>query len=466
MKDSGRHLSLSCLIFLVLGGLTLLFSCASPTAPDGGRPNFVFILIDDLGWKDLGCYGSTFYETPNIDQLANEGMRFTDAYTAAPVCSPTRASLLTGKYPASLNLTDWIRGRKQWPWAKLLVPEFNQQLPLQEVTIAEALKAAGYVTASIGKWHLGQEPYYPTEQGFDLNFGGTHRGSPPTYFCPYEIPTIEECSEGEYLTDRLTEEAETFIEKNQDKPFLLYLSHFAVHIPLEAKQELIAKYEAKANAEQPQNNAVYAAMIESMDESVGRMMKKLQELQIADRTVIFFTSDNGGLVYEGKRTEAVTSNEPLRAGKGHLYEGGVRVPLIVRWLGLIEPGSVSPVPVTSTDFYPTILEMADMHVDPQQTIDGVSFLSLLKQTGELKRDAIYWHYPHYSNQGGEPGGVVRQGDYKLIEFYRDGKLELYNLREDIGEKSNLAEQRPDKAAELHQMLKEWRRSVNAQMPAV
>lgn len=432
-------------------------------SPSGGKPNFVFILIDDLGWKDLGCYGGTFYETPNIDKLAREGMRFTNAYAACPVCSPTRASILTGRYPARLNLTDWIPGRKQWPWAKLLVPAFNQQLPLDEVTVAKALKPTGYVSASIGKWHLGTEPYYPDKQGFDLNIAGTQRGATRTYFCPYDIPTLQGCREGEYLTDRLTEEAETFIEKNRNRPFFLYLAHFAVHIPLEAKQKLIAKYEAKSKPDRAQHNAIYAAMIESMDESVGRIMKKLDELNIAERTVVFFMSDNGGLVYEGSRKEPVTSNTPLRAGKGHLYEGGIREPMIVRGPGIVK-GGLCDVPVSSVDFYPTILEMAKVTPDSKLAIDGLSLVPLLKRAGGLRRDALYWHYPHYSNQGGEPAGAVRQGDYKLIEFYEDGKLELYNLRKDIGEQHNLAAQMPDRAAKLQKMLHNWRASVDARMP--
>jgi arylsulfatase A-like enzyme len=452
--------------FTVVLGLFI----ATPTwAAEEQKPNFVFILIDDMGWKDLGCYGSTFHETPHCDKLAAQGMRFTNGYAACPVCSPTRASILTGKYPARLHLTDWLPGRPDRPDQKLLRPKLLQFLPLEETTIARALKPLGYASASIGKWHLGGKPYYPEKHGFDVNIGGTERGSPPSYFFPYKnkafsVPGLDEGKEGEYLTDRLTTEAERFIEKNKDKPFFLYLAHHAVHIPLQAKKDVIAKYQAKAKPGQEQNNPVYAAMVESVDDSVGRIMKKLDELKISDRTVIFFMSDNGGLsVKEGPHTPA-TSNAPLRTGKGYLYEGGIREPMMVKWPGTIKPGSVCDVPVSSVDFYPTILEMAGGKPQAKQVIDGESMVPLLKQSGELKRDAIYWHYPHYSNQGGKPGGAVRQGDFKLIEFYEDSKVELYNLKDDIGEKNDLTSKMPDKAKELHQMLKDWRKTADAQMP--
>jgi|SRR6516165_314856 arylsulfatase A-like enzyme len=460
--------------FLRLIALFVSVAVAAPVASrpaqaqDAPRPklNFVFILIDDMGWKDAGCNGSTFYQTPNIDRLAAQGMRFTDGYAACPVCSPTRASILTGKYPARLHLTDWLPGRADRPSQKLLRPRFRQFLPLEEVTIARALKPMGYVSASIGKWHLGGKPYYPEQHGFDLNIGGTERGSPPSYFFPYKnpnisIPILPGGREGEYLTDRLTEEAEKFINQNNNKPFFLYLAHYAVHIPLQAKKDIIAKYQARARPDDEQNNAIYAAMVESVDESVGRVMRKLDELRIADRTVIFFTSDNGGLsVKEGPNTPA-TSNAPLRAGKGYLYEGGIREPLIIRWPGTAKAGSVCHVPVSSVDFYPTILEMTGL---PKQPVDGESLVPLLKQIGALKRDTLYWHYPHYSNQGGKPGGAVRRGDYKLIEFYEDGKLEMYNLKEDIGEKNDLAATMPGKVKEMQAILKQWRQGVNAQMP--
>lgn len=423
--------------------------------------NFILIVSDDLGWRDLACYGSQFYETPNLDRLASQGMRFTDAYAACPVCSPTRAALMTGKYPARLNLTDWIPGRKQWPAARLLTPAFRQELPLEEVTIAEALKPAGYVSASIGKWHLGNQEFWPERQGFDLNVAGTERGSPKSYFGPFDLPNLSGGTPQDYLTDRLTDEAIRFIELNRNRAFFLYLPHFAVHLPLQAKSPLIEKYKTKARPDAAQRDPVYAAMIESMDEGVGRLMRRLEELALAERTVVIFTSDNGGLIYEGSRKTPVTSNHPLRAGKGHLYEGGIRVPLIIRWPGTVRPGSVCEVPVSSQDIFPTLVELAGLKPGK---VDGISLVPLLRGSGRLRREALYWHYPHYSNQGGVPAGAVRAGEWKLIEFYEDGRLELYNLREDIGERRNLARLVPQKAAALHAMLRRWRQAVGARMP--
>jgi arylsulfatase A len=424
--------------------------------PAEQKLNFVFILIDDMGWRDLACYGSSFYETPSIDRLAAQGMKFTDAYAACPVCSPTRASILTGKYPARLHLTDWIPGHAR-PFAKLSVPKFNQELPLEELAIAEALKPAGYASASLGKWHLGKRPFLPENQGFELNVGGDHRGQPPSYFAPYKIPSIPEGERNEYLTDRLTAEAEKFVGNSKAKPFLLYLSHYAVHTPLQAKRDTIAHFQARVKPGQAQRNATYAAMVQSVDESVGHVMQKLDELKLADRTVVFFMSDNGGLI-------GSTSNEPLRAGKGSMYEGGIREPMIVRWPGVVQPGSICSVPVTSVDFYPTMLEIAGVEPDADNDIDGVSLVPLLKQTGGISRDALYWHYPHYHPGGASPCGAIRQGDYKLIEYYEDGRAELYDLKNDIGEKDDLADKAPKKAQELLRMLTDWRKAVNAQMP--
>ena len=442
----------------LLGGAQLLPSGTASAAPTGARPlNFIFILIDDMGWTDVACFGSAFYETPNVDNLAAQGVRFTNAYSACTVCSPTRASIMTGKYPARLHVTDWIEGHKR-PFAKLKVPDWTMYLPLEEVTLAEALKPAGYVSASIGKWHLGKEPFYPEKQGFVLNFGGTDKGQPPSYFYPYKIPNVLTGREKEYLTDRLAEEAEKFIESNQGNPFFLYLSHFAVHTPLQARQEVTEKYKAKVKPDQAQKNAVYAAMVESVDDSVARVMKKLDELKIADRTVIFFMSDNGGLI-------GSTSNLPLRAGKGSAYEGGVRVPMIVKWPGVAKPGTTSDEPVISNDFYPTMLEMAGVAPSPRQIVDGVSLAPLLKQPGgRLDRSEIYWHYPHYHPGGATPYGAVRQRDYKLIEFYEDNRVELYNLKNDISEKEDLTAKMPEKIAQLRTLLADWRRSVGAQMP--
>jgi arylsulfatase A-like enzyme len=428
---------------------------AATAAP---KPNFVFILIDDLGWTDAGCYGSTFYETPNIDRLAKQGMRFSDGYAACCVCSPTRASILAGKYPARLHLTDWIAG-SQRPFAKLAIPDWTMYLKHEEVTLAEALKPAGYATAAMGKWHLGGEEFRPETQGFDLNFGGDHRGAPPSYFWPYQIPIITSGQSGEYLTDRITDEAEKFLAAHREKPFFLYLPHYAVHNPLMAKKDLIEKYRAKVKPDQAQNNPTYAAMIDSVDQSVGRVMKKLDELGIAQRTVVFFMSDNGGLIPN-------TSNAPLRAGKGSPWEGGTREPMIVRWPGVVAPGSVCGAPVTSVDFYPTILEMAGVPGEAAHNanVDGESLVPLLKQTGRQRRDAIFWHYPHYHPGGATPYGSVRQGDFKLIEFYEDNHVELYNLKDDIGEKVELSAKMPQQAQQLRKLLGDWRKQVGAQMP--
>jgi arylsulfatase A-like enzyme len=454
---------------LVVFGLA---ASAQPASP----PNLLFILADDFGWRDLGCYGSTFYESPNLDRLARQGIRFTDAHAACNVCSPTRASILTGKYPARLNLTDWLPGRPDRPDQKLNRPVIRQQLPLEEVTVAEALKAGGYRTAFIGKWHLGGEPFYPDKQGFDLNIGGCQMGHPPSYFSPYKIPTLPDGPTGEYLTDRLTEEALKFIESSRHTPFFLYLSHYAVHTPLQAKPELVAKYRAKAEGLTPagpefvsdrgrqvrqiQNHAVYAAMIESLDQSVGRLMKKIEELGLDKNTVVIFTSDNGGLsTAEG----TPTSNLPLRLGKGWNYEGGIREPLLVKWPGVTAPGSTCAEPMVSTDYYPTLLEMAGLPPRPEQHCDGVSFAPLL-QGGTRPERPLFWHYPHYSNQGGGPGGAIRLGDWKLIEFFEDMHTELYHLKDDLGEQKDLASAMPDKVNALREQLHAWRKATGALMP--
>jgi arylsulfatase A len=423
--------------------------------------NFVFILIDDMGWTDLGCFGSDFYETPNIDRLAAAGMRFTNAYAACPVCSPTRASIMTGKYPARLKLTNFIAGRRQLQNARVLPADFKLFVELDEVTIAEALKPAGYATAHLGKWHLGGPNYFPERQGFDVSVvtAGRHFGS------LIENPPPKKLPDDTYLAEFLTDRAVRFIEDNKDRPFYLNLCHFAVHIPLEAREKLIAKYEAKAQAHPGtrHNNPTYAAMVEHVDQSVGRVMETLRRLKIADRTVVIFFSDNGGLsVKEGPKTPS-TTNAPLRDGKGYLYEGGIREPLIVCWPEGVKPAGVCDAPVCSVDFYPTILELAGTRGDPKHVPDGESIVPLLKQTGTLRRDALYWHYPHFSNQGGMPGAAVRQGDWKLIRFYEDERLELYNLKDDPGEKEDMAGRCRGKVAEMRGMLDRWLREVDATM---
>jgi arylsulfatase A-like enzyme len=464
---------------LLLSGKKASLLRAGERAEERRPPNIVFILIDDLGWLDLRCYGSKFYESPNIDKLASQGMKFNQAYSACCVCSPTRASILTGQYPARLHLTDYLGGRPPKN-ARLQIPDWRQYLPQNTATIAGVLKPASYTSALIGKWHLGgsreagqpeeASDSLPQKRGFDVNIAGSHYGQPPDYFFPYErpgpkgttyrLPFFTGGHEGEYLTDRLTDEAEAFITKNRDRPFFLYLAHYAVHTSignrLQAKPKVIEKYKAKVDPKAPQNNAVYAAMIETMDESVGRIMRKLDDLKLADNTFLIFTSDNGGY-------NQATSQPPLRGAKSDAYEGGIRVPLIVRWPGVIKAGPVSETPVSSIDFFPTCCEAAGIKREAKQQLDGVSLLPLLRQTSNLDRDALFWHYPHYNDRT-TPHGIVRQGDFKLIEYYEDGRLELYNLKADIGEKDNLAASMPDKARGLRQILANWRKQVGAQMP--
>jgi arylsulfatase A-like enzyme len=450
-------------------------------------PNVVFILIDDMGWRDLTCYGSGFYETPNIDRLAAEGMLFTDAYAACPVCSPTRAAIMSGKYPARVGVTNYIGGHRE---AALIDAPYTDHLPADEVSLAAALREGGYSTWHVGKWHLGGEEYWPENHGFDENVAGCHMGHPwKGYFSPYQIPTLEDGPEGEYLTDRLTDETVRLIENQPtDVPFYLNLWHYTVHTPIQAKPEDIAKYEQKAKdmgiadldpievgetfpfSQDPdhrvrrrkfQSHPVYAAMIDNLDQNIGRVFDALERTGRMDDTLIVFTSDNGGLATsEG----SPTCNAPLAEGKGWMYEGGTREPLLIRWPGRVEAGSSCDVPVTSTDFYPTLLEAAGLPPRPQQHMDGVSLMPLLSGGSKLDRDAIFWHYPHYGNQGGTPGCSVRMGDHKLIEFFEDGRLELYNLREDISEEQDLAATHPRTAGELHDRLMQWRQSVEALVP--
>ncbi len=455
---------------VAVASLALVMWSTRPAQGAGEAVNVLLIVADDLGWADLGCYGNGFHRTPALDRLAREGVRFTQAYAACPVCSPTRAAMLTGKYPARLHLTDWLPGRSDMPSQRLLRPLFRQELPLEETTLAERLRAAGYATAAIGKWHLGGPGFEPQRQGFDLNVAGDSTGSPRSYFAPFErngkfMPGLEQAPAGEYLTDRLTAEAESFIEQHRDKPFFLYLAHYAVHIPLKAKLELVSKYKALAKPASPRNNPQYAAMLESLDDSVGRVLKKIETLNLTERTVIVFTSDNGGLAtLEGPDTPA-TSNAPLREGKGYLYEGGLRVPLLVKWPGGAKPGTVCDVPVCSIDLVPTISEVIH-HPAAKNEIDGTSFVPLLSQSGDIATRPLFWHYPHYSNQGGRPGGAIREGDYKLIEFYETGRRELFDLKNDPGESMNLIDRLPETADALAARLLDWRHTIGAQeMPS-
>lgn len=449
------------------------------------RPNFVFILADDLGWRDLGCFGSAFYETPHLDRLAATGMRFTQAYAACPVCSPTRASIMTGKYPARMATTDWFGAPQPHTvenhWTKdmpLLPAPYEEQLPLDEVTLAEALGDAGYRTFFAGKWHLGGEGYLPEDQGFEVNQGGHHRGSPPGgFFSPYENPKLEDGPDGEHLPLRLARETRDFIAKSGDAPFFAMLSLYSVHTPLQGRGELVRKYKEKRaqmrdagplwgkeggrKVRLVQEHAVYAAMVEAMDEAVGIVLDALDAQGLAENTVVVFTSDNGGLsTSEGHPT----SNLPLRAGKGWLYEGGIRVPLLMRWPGVTPKAALCDAPVTSTDFYPTLLDMAGLPARAEQHADGMSLTPLLRGGARVAREALYWHYPHYGNQGGSPGAAVRMGDWKLISFFEDQRVELYHLGEDPGEQHNLADAQPEKAAELREQLRAWQASVGARFP--
>jgi arylsulfatase A-like enzyme len=388
---------------------------------------------------------------------------------------------MTGKYPARLQLTDFLHKPKEHVTTKLKPAPFIDHLPLEEVTLAEALKEAGYHTCFIGKWHLGGPKYFPEKQGFDINIAGCGLGHPPTYFSPYRIPTLTDGPEGEYLTDRLTEEAVKFIEEAKDRPFLLYLSHYTVHTPLQARPDLLKKYQEKAaklpktdapefapegthKTRQIQNVPVYGAMVESLDQSVGRVLAKLRELHLDTNTVVFFTSDNGGLATaEGWPT----SNKPLRAGKGWSYEGGVREPLLVRWPGVTKAGSICSEPVMSTDYYPTILEMARLPLRPKQHVDGQSFCAALRDPDapiRAQARALYWHYPHYGNQGGAPSGAIRLGNLKLVEWYEDMRTELFDLSNDIGEKHDLSHERIQDVERLKAQLHNWRNEVHAVMP--
>lgn len=428
-------------------------------------PNIIFMLIDDMGWTDLGCYGSKYYETPHIDQLAKDGMRFTQAYSACTVCSPTRAAVMTGKSPARLHITDWIAGHDR-PFARLKIPDWTKHLPLEETTLAERLKTRGYATASIGKWHLGDGDFLPEKQGFDVNIGGTNAGQPPSYFSPYGIATLKDGPKGEFLTDRLTSEAISFIEQNKDRPFYIYLPHFAVHTPIMGKPEVIEKYQKK-KAASGHSNPTYAALVESVDDSVGRLRTALSKHALSEQTIFVFTSDNGGLsgtVNAKGWSRGPTDNSPARLGKGSLYEGGVHIPLIVTWPGQIPAGEVCETPVISYDHVPTLMAATGSPLSEDEVVDGESLLPLLTQKGQLKRQAIYWHYPHYHPGSATPYSAVREGDWKLIEFFETGRIELYNLRRDPGEQENVADLDADIATALTEKLNAWRKEVGAQEP--
>jgi len=461
--------------------------CGPGTPADRDPPNVVVILIDDLGWRDLGVTGSTFYDTPAVDRLAAEGTRFARFYAASPVCSPTRASIMTGKYPARLGINNWIGGGDT---ARLVEPPNVTQLPLDEVTIGEAFRDAGYATAYFGKWHLGAAGFMPRDQGFDVMRAVNEAGQPGAYFYPYRnddwpvtnVPDLAGDAPGDYLTDRLTDEALGFLREPRDRPFFLVLAHYAVHTPLQAKPDLEARYAAKRDAlpvdtapftpehggaytKERQDQPVYGGMIRSMDESVGRVLDTIDSLGIADRTIVVFVSDNGGLSTLPRAGPRVpTSNRPLRAGKGWVYEGGIRIPLVVRWPGVVPAGRVSEIPAITTDLYPTLLDLAGLPARPAQHLDGVSLAPELRGAGGIPSRPLFWHFPHYHGSGHRPAGAVRQGRFKLIEWFESGSVELYDLAADSGESVDLAGAEPQRARALREVLARWRAEVGARMP--
>ncbi len=523
MKPDCKNLALLCAGTLS-GALTVTAAQADGENGEASRkPNVIFFLVDDMSWSDAGCYGSTFHETPNIDRLAREGVRFTNAYAACHVSSPTRASIMTGRYPASIGLTDFLKGRKNFPFQPLLNVKTRQELPPEEPTIAQTLRDNGYKTAIVGKWHLGTGEYNPTAYGFDKHIPyGYNVGWPQVYYAPFKLNGYDG-EPGEYLTDRMTREAVDYIEENKDHPFFLYLSHFAVHDPIQGRKDLVEKYRKKlakmpkyqgepyileGNPDDPaplsrrqldsllhtpdfenhyevlprrtvkikqwQDNVQFAAMVEAMDESLGVIRAKLDELGLAENTIIIFYSDNGGMggANLGRPNRIIppdrldeyfsTSNLPLRGAKGWLYEGGIRVPMIVYYPGVTKKGAVCDEPVISNDFYYTIADMVSARIPESKVHEGVSLMPLLKGKKKIADRALYWHFPHYSNHGMQsPGGAIRYGDYKLIEYFENGTVQLFNLKKDLAEQHDLSRSEPEKAERLRQMLHEWRKSVGA-----
>jgi arylsulfatase A-like enzyme len=503
--------------------LLALASAAVLRAAPARMPNVVLFLVDDLGWRDLGVYGSTFHETPNLDRFARQSVRFTDAYATCHVCSPTRASVMTGKYPARLRLTDWLPGRREYPFQRYKNAAIHQHLPFAETTLAEALKEHGYATGHFGKWHLGEDPSGPLQHGFDVQVPRWNKGWPNAgYHAPFRLEGLAD-SPGDYLTDRLTDEAVNYIKQHKDRPFFLYLSHFAVHDPIQGRADLVAKYQAKlkrntspartpfilegnpdsknaltrpqldallnedshrgyqvlphqtVKIKQEQDNVQFAAMVEGMDASFGRIIATLESLGLAENTIVIFTSDNGGMSAAnfGRPDRVVaptaldaafsTSNLPLRGAKGWLYEGGIRVPLMIKAAGRTR-GAVSSVPAITTDLYPSILDLIGVPARPAQHQDGVSLAGIIRGGKPPAREALYWHFPHYSNHGMQsPGGAIRHGDFKLLEYFENNTVQLFNLRDDMGEQRDLAREQPALARKMTAMLQQWRTSVSANM---
>jgi arylsulfatase A-like enzyme len=473
-----RSIRRATFLFVLVHCAALLFvPHVTAAPPPKSPPNIIVILADDLGWADLACYGGDLHETPHLDRLARQGVRFTDAYSSAPICSPTRAALLTGQHPARLHFTIWREAAVNGPPRdKPLIPPVTlTDLPKDTTTLAEMLQGAGYLTALVGKWHLGDADNAPEAHGFEVNIGGTHWGAPPTYFSPYRgpfgrnrelrfVPHLEFSQPGEYLTDRLTDEALRVIDRAGDKPFFLYLAHHAPHTPIEGKPSLVKHFEQKITPQHRHQNPGYAAMVASLDESVGRIMGRLEERQLADNTVVVFTSDNGGFISDSQGRR-VTDNTPLRSGKGSLYEGGIRVPLLVRGPPVASPGTICREPVATADLFYTLLELGRIPIKDQALPrDGQSLISLLKEPeSPLDRDTLYFHYPHYYATT-TPVSSLRAGDWKLLEYHETDSVELYNLKEDLGESKNLATDQPDRAKNLRNRLHAWRTEVEAQMP--
>ena len=471
------------ILIVVLVGPFNAYATAQ-TQPQTTPPNVIIVLVDDMGYSDVGCYGSVFYETPNIDRLAAAGMLFTNAYAASAVCSPTRVSILTGRYPTRLGITDWIRplAGQQWtedqvrsaseyvvkPNRTLQTPANPQWMEHEEITIAELLKQRGYATGFVGKWYLGPKGWFPEDQGFDFNAGGCDFGHPPDYFDPYlpkhqstTFPNLKPRKTGEYLTDREAAEAVGFICRNKDKPFFLYLCHYAVHLPIKAKPDLIEKYESKsAPPGDGQNFPPYAAMVHSVDDALGKIIAELDEHKLTDNTLIIFTSDNGGATHF-----RATDNRPLRSGKGRPYEGGIREPFIVSWPGHIAPATNCDVPISTIDLLPTIAEATSTAAPNDRPIDGISLIPLLLQTGPIDRDELFWHFPHYWwGDRLTPYSVIRRGQWKLIRWYETGNEELYNLDRDLSETTDLASQFPAKVAELSKRLDELLVATRGKVP--
>lgn len=454
------------------------------SATDKAKPNVVFILADDLGWRDLSNEGSEFYESPFIDRIANTGMKFSRGYAACQVCSPSRASILTGTYPTKHGVTTWIGDAAGEDWRKRkrfdshMPVEYERNLRAKEITLAEAFRDAGYKTFFAGKWHLGSQGSWPTDHGFEINKGGWDKGSPMGgYFAPWNNPNLVPGPDGESLTIRLGQETAKFIEDNKDKQFFAYLSFYAVHGPIQTTPELWKKYQAKAtkagsidsrfvfdrrlSVRQVQDCPIYAGMVESMDTSVGIVLKKLDELGLSENTIVCFTSDNGGV---SSGDAFCTSNLPLRGGKGRQWEGGIREPFYIHAPGVTKPNSKSNVPVHGIDWYPTLCDLAGIEVPKDQDVDGVSLVPLLKGESIAKRP-LYWHYPHYGNQGGEPSSILMEGNWKLIYYHEDQRKELYDLATDSAEEKDVGGKNSDRVDEMFTRLEKWLDKTNAAFPA-